>query len=85
MGGLAADAGQGLGDADVVGRHWAAGGAVQVADCRPAQLDRLRREFSPTLAGEEGGNVLAGGRQRRQVVACAPGAHGGAGGPAGVI
>jgi hypothetical protein len=31
-GGVAADAGDGFGDADIVGRHGAAGGTVQIAD-----------------------------------------------------
>ena len=80
-GGVAPDAGQRLGDADIVGRHRAAGGAVQIADGGPAQFQGFRREVSPALAGQEGGDVGAGGGQGREVslrAPGAPGAHGGA-------
>ena len=85
-GGVALDAGQRLGDADIVGGDRAAGGAVQIADRGAAQFQRFRRQFlRRAFAGEEGGDIGAGGGQGREVVAGAPGAHRGAVGAAGVL
>lgn len=61
--GLALDTCQGLGDAGIVGRNGASGGAVQVTDGGPAQFERRRVQPAAAFAGEEGGDVGARGGQ----------------------
>ena len=73
-GGIAGDAGHGFRDADIVGRHRAAGGAVQIADRGPAQFQgfwarvcgrvrrRGRRRHPGRRRAGEGGRA---GRTRR--------------------
>jgi hypothetical protein len=69
-GGVPPDAGERLGDADVVGRHCAAGGAVQVADRGAAQFQGLRRQVFPprSPARKAATSALAAGRAGRSRV-----------------
>jgi hypothetical protein len=75
---VAADAGDGFGHAGIVGRHRAAGGAVQIADRGPAQIDGVGRHLPPALGRQKGSHVLAAGGKGREVTfraPVAPGAH----------
>ena len=77
LGGVAADAGQGLADHRLGGRHGAAGEIVQIADGGAAQVDGVDRQAALALGGEERHDVGGGRRQAGQRVAGAPGAPGG--------
>ena len=67
--GVAADAGHGLADHRLGGRHRAAGEVVQIADRGAAQVDGADRKAALALGGEEGHDVGGAGGQAGQRMA----------------
>ena len=60
----------------IVGRGREPGGAVQEADRRPPQIQRIGGQPAVALVGQEGGDVRRRCRQRREMMRGAPAAPG---------